>query len=63
MFIKYIVVGALALTMLSGCSDNSSTNNTSSHTKDHSVAATEVAANAIQVGKDYHSFANPESIK
>jgi leukotriene-A4 hydrolase len=68
MFIKHIVVGVLALTALSGCSDNSSSSttqsNTTSHPKvDQSVPSVEVATNVIQVGKDYHSFANPESIK
>jgi leukotriene A-4 hydrolase/aminopeptidase len=68
MFIKHIVVGILALTALSGCSDNSSSSttqsNTTSHPKvDQSVPSVEVATNVIQVGKDYHSFANPESIK
>jgi leukotriene-A4 hydrolase len=68
MFIKHIVVGVLALTALSGCSDNSSSSTTQSNTTsppkvDQSVPSVEVATNAIQVGKDYHSFANPESIK
>jgi leukotriene-A4 hydrolase len=68
MIIKYIVVGALALTILSACSQDSSSNTTPSNTTaslkvDQSTPPTEVATNAIQVGKDYHSFANPESIK
>jgi len=66
MIIKYVVVGALALTMLIGCSKENSSNTVASPKSDQSVASTEVAnnvTNAIQVGKDYHSFANPESIK
>jgi len=68
MFIKYIVVGALALTLLSSCSDDNSSNTTPSNTSpspkvDQSLPSVEVTKNAIQVGKDYHSFANPESIK
>tara|TARA_R110002153_G_scaffold53487_4_gene149165 strand:+ start:38698 stop:40617 length:1920 start_codon:yes stop_codon:yes gene_type:complete len=66
MFTKYIVVGAVALTMLSGCSDNSTTKTiktTTSPKIEQSAAATEVATSTMQVGKDYHSFANPESIK
>lgn len=66
MFTKYIVVGAVALTMLSGCSDNSTTKTTKTTTSpkiEQSAAATEVATSTMQVGKDYHSFANPESIK
>ena len=68
MFIKYIVVGALALTLLSSCSDDNSSNTTPSNTSpspkvDQSVPSVEVTKNAIQVDKDYHSFANPESIK
>jgi leukotriene A-4 hydrolase/aminopeptidase len=68
MIIKYIIVAALALTVLSGCSDDSSSNNNSSNTAfnpkvDQSVSSSEVTKNAINVGKDYHSFANPESIK
>jgi leukotriene-A4 hydrolase len=68
MIIKYIVVSALALTILSACSQDSSSNTTPSNTTaslkvDQSTPPTEVATNAIQVGKDYHSFANPESIK
>jgi leukotriene-A4 hydrolase len=68
MIIKYIIVAALALTIISGCSkDNSSntslSNTTSSPKVDQSVSTVETATNAIQVGKDYHSFANPESIK
>jgi leukotriene A-4 hydrolase/aminopeptidase len=60
---KYIVVGALAFAMLSGCSDNSSSNTTVSPKVDQSKSSTEVSNTVIQVGKDYHSFANPESIK
>ena len=73
MIIKYIAVGALALTLLSTCSeDNSSKSSASKATPystttspkvDQSESAAEVETNAIQVGKDYHSFANPESIK
>jgi leukotriene A-4 hydrolase/aminopeptidase len=63
MFIKYIVVGALAFAMLSGCSDNSSSNTTASAKVDQSKSSADLGKNAIQVGKDYHSFANPESIK
>jgi leukotriene A-4 hydrolase/aminopeptidase len=63
MFIKYIVVGALALTMLSGCSDNGTTKTTASPKVEQSAPTTEMAKNTMQVGKDYHSFANPESIK
>jgi leukotriene-A4 hydrolase len=68
MFIKQIVVGVLALTTLSSCSDNSSFNTTPTSTTsppkvDQSVSSVDVATTFIQVGKDYHSFANPESIK
>jgi leukotriene-A4 hydrolase len=73
MFIKHIVVGALALTALSSCSDNRSFNTTPSNATPsdttsppkvvQSVSSVNVVANAIQVGKDYHSFANPESVK
>jgi leukotriene-A4 hydrolase len=68
MIIKYIVVAALAATILSSCSEDISSNATASNTAanpkvDQSVSSAEVTTNAIQVGKDYHSFANPESIK
>ena len=73
MIIKYIAVGALALTLLAGCSEGNSSkssaskatpyNTTASPKVDQSESAAEVEKNAIQVGKDYHSFANPESIK
>ena len=63
MIIKYIVVGALALTMLSGCSDNSKSNTTTTPKVDQSAPSADVAKNVMQVGKDYHSFGNPESIK
>lgn len=65
---KYIVVGAFALTLLSGCSaDNSSntiqTNTDASVKSEQPITVTDVASDTIEVGKDYHSFANPESIK
>jgi leukotriene-A4 hydrolase len=63
MLIKYIVVGALALTMLSGCSDNSTSNTTATSKVDQSASSSDVATNVMQVGNDYHSFANPKSIK
>ena len=68
MIIKYIIVAALAATILSSCSENQSSNVNPSYTNanpkvDQSVPSAEVAKNAIQVGKDYHSFANPEFIK
>jgi leukotriene-A4 hydrolase len=68
MIIKYIIVAVLALTIISGCSKDNSSNASSSNTTaspkvDQSVSSVETATNAIQVGKDYHSFANPESIK
>jgi leukotriene A-4 hydrolase/aminopeptidase len=63
MIIKYIIVAALASTILSGCSEDTAYNTTATPKVDQSGSATEVAINAIQVGKDYHSFANPESIK
>jgi len=63
MFIKYIIVAVLASTILSGCSENTASNNTATPKVDQSGPAAEVAINAIQVGKDYHSFSNPESIK
>jgi len=68
MIIKYIIVAALAATILSSCSEDQSSNVNPSYTNanpkvDQSVPSAEVAKNAIQVGKDYHSFANPEFIK
>ena len=68
MIIKYIIVAALAATILSRCSEDQSSNVNPSYTNanpkvDQSVPSAEVAKNAIQVGKDYHSFANPEFIK
>jgi leukotriene A-4 hydrolase/aminopeptidase len=63
MFTKYVVVGAVVLTMLNGCSGNSTTKTTASPKVEQSTTATEVATNTMQVGKDYHSFANPESVK
>jgi leukotriene A-4 hydrolase/aminopeptidase len=63
MFIKYIIVAVLASTILSGCSEDTASNTTATPKVDQSGPATEVAINAIQVGKDYHSFSNPESIK
>ena len=68
MIIKYIVVGALALNILSGCSEDnpskSLTSNTTANPKvDQSAPSLEAITNTIEVGKDYHSFANPESIK
>jgi leukotriene A-4 hydrolase/aminopeptidase len=63
MITKYIVVGALALTMLSGCFEGNSSNTSTSPKLDQPVPSVEVSKNVMQVGKDYHSFANPESIK
>jgi leukotriene-A4 hydrolase len=64
MITKYIVLSALALTILSSCSkDNSSnipSNTIVSPKVDQSVVSFEVPKNAIQVDKDYHSFANPD---
>ena len=74
MFIKYIAISTLVFTVLSGCSDDTSSSVTDSNTpvspkEDQSASFAKVATNtlqvpinAIQVGKDYHSFANPESI-
>jgi len=73
MIINYIAVGALALTLLSGCSEERSSNASISNTTqsntivspkvDQSGSAVDVTKKAIQVAKDYHSFANPESIQ
>ncbi len=63
MIIKYIIVAALASTILSSCSEDTAYNTTATPKVDQSGSATEVAINAIQVGKDYHSFAQPELIK
>jgi leukotriene A-4 hydrolase/aminopeptidase len=68
MITKYIIVAALALTIISsfskGNSIYASPSNTTAGTKvDQSVSSAETTTNAIQIGKDYHSFANPESIK
>ncbi|AGH45873.1 hypothetical protein C427_3765 [Paraglaciecola psychrophila 170] len=63
MFIKYIIVAALASTILSSCSEDTASNTTATPKVDQSGPAIEEAIKAIQVGKDYHSFANPESIK
>lgn len=68
MIIRYIIVAALALTIISSCSKDNSSNTSPSNTiaspkVDQSVSSAETATNAIQVGKDYHSFANPAMIK
>ncbi|MEP1447116.1 MAG: M1 family metallopeptidase [Paraglaciecola sp.] len=69
MIIKYFVVGALALTIVSGCSDESSSNTAGSTKVDQSastvadVSKTKIETKTIEVGKDYHSFGNPESIE
>ena len=68
MIIKYIIVAAFVSTILSSCSEDKSSNVSPSNTTvnpkvDQSVSSYEVTKNAINVGKDYHSFANPESIK
>jgi leukotriene-A4 hydrolase len=73
MIIKYIVVGVLALCLLSGCSEVDSSkasaskimqSNTTANPKvDQYESVPDVERDAIKVGKDYHSFANPESIK
>ena len=63
MIIKYIIVAALALTIFSSCSEDNTSNTTTNPKVDQSISIAEVATNAIQVGKDYHSFSNPESIK
>jgi leukotriene A-4 hydrolase/aminopeptidase len=63
MFIKYIVVGALTLTMFSACSDKSTTKTMASPKVEQSAPSAEKLKTTMQVGKDYHSFANPESIK
>jgi len=63
MIIKYIIVAALALTIFSSCSEDNTSNTTTNPKVDQSKSIAEVATNAIQVGKDYHSFSNPESIK
>nr|WP_232787635.1 M1 family metallopeptidase [Paraglaciecola sp. MB-3u-78] len=45
-------------------SSNDTVSSTAANPKvDKSVSSADVTTNAIQVGKDYHSFANPESIK
>jgi leukotriene-A4 hydrolase len=77
MIIKHVVVGALTLTMLSGCSEGDSSSSYASNTYtsktaqpntaaslkvDQSESAVDVAVSTIKAGKDYHSFANPESI-
>ena len=74
MLIKYIAISTLVFAVLSGCSDNTSSNSIDSNTpvspkEDQSTYSAkeatntlQVPINAIQVGKDYHSFANPESI-
>ena len=63
MIIKYIIVAALALTIFSSCSEDNTSNTTTNPKVDQSISIAEVAKNTIQVGKDYHSFSNPESIK
>jgi leukotriene-A4 hydrolase len=63
MIIKYIIVAALALTIFSSCSEDNISNTTTNPKVDQSISIAEAATNAIQVGKDYHSFSNPESIK
>lgn len=63
MFIKYIIVGALTLTMLNGCSDNNTTKATANPKVEQSAPSSEILKTTMQVGKDYHSFADPESIK
>lgn len=73
MFTKYSLIAALALTIVSGCSKENSSNVTPSDTTqsnttvspkvDQSVSSAKSTTNPIKVGKDYHSFANPESMK
>jgi leukotriene-A4 hydrolase len=73
MIIKYIVVSVLALNLLSGCSEVDSSkasaskmmqSNTTANPKvDQYESVPDVQKGAIKVGRDYHSFANPESIK
>lgn len=63
MFKKYIIVSALALTLFSSCSDTSSSSNSVNSKIDHSDPSVKLETSAIQVGKDYHSFADPSSIK
>jgi leukotriene-A4 hydrolase len=68
MFTKYSLIAALALTIVSGCSKENSSNVTASNTTvspkvDQSVYSVKSTTNPIKVGKDYHSFANPESMK
>jgi len=63
MIIKYIIVAALALTIFSSCSEDNTSNTTTNPKVDQSKSIAEVATNAIQLCKDYHSFSNPESIK
>lgn len=63
MFIKFIIAGAMAVTLISGCSDNIPTKSAASLKVAQSEAANEIEKTSILIGKDYHSFADPESIK
>lgn len=61
---KYIAAG-FVVTLLASCSDTVSTNTVSEPKVDQSSSKDMLdnKVGQIQVGKDYHSFANPESIK
>lgn len=63
MITKFIIVGALAVTLLGGCSENNTTKTATSPKAEQSASSREVLKTSIQIGKDYHSFAEPESIK
>lgn len=62
---KYVAAGFVAVTLLASCSDTASTSTAAQTKIDHSSSKDVADTNLkqIQVGKDYHSFANPESIK
>lgn len=65
MNLKYVAAGFVAVTLLASCSDSVPTSTTSQNKIDQSSSkdVADTSLKQIQVDKDYHSFANPESIK
>ena len=63
MNIKSIVLALLALSMLSGCTENSTSSTTATPLVTQSSASNDTLKNTMQVDKDYHSFANPEAVR
>ena len=62
MILKTIATSLLALSLLTACSENNSSQSTKPQVE-QAKDTTKVVKNTMQGDKDYHSFANPEEVK